>query len=140
MSTTQSAYDWLRARIRSGEVAPPVLGPAVESEPELGIANEPVREQERHAEIDRLRGEIEALVAGAGKGGAADAVETALESVARMQVVTANVDACKPPTGPHLERALQALADERLMGHADAIERGMTYTSDNTMRLLRGEK
>src|SRR4051794_3820537 len=138
MSTTQSAYDWLRARIRTGESAPPEPEPTVE--PELEVEPEPVREQERHAEIDRLRDEIEALVTSGSTGGAGAAVETALETVARMQVVTANVDACRPPTGPHLERALQTLADERLMGHADAIERGMTYTSDNTMRLLRGEK
>jgi hypothetical protein len=137
MSTTQSAYDWLRARIRAGESATPEPEPTVE--PELGVEPEPVREQERHAEIDRLRDEIEALVTSGGKGGAGAAVETALETVARMQVVTANLDACKPPTGPHLERALQTLADQRLMGHADAIERGMTYTSDNTMRILRGE-
>ena len=42
--------------------------------------------------------------------------------------------------GDHLARALSALADRRLTGHADAIERGMTYTADNTMRLLRGEE
>ena len=57
----------------------------------------------------------------------------------RLQVVTANLDACNPPKGAHLGRALQAFADRRLQGHADAIERGMTYTSDNTLRLLRNE-
>src|SRR4051794_2679998 len=139
MSTTQSAYDWLRARIRAGEIAAPQPEPTAAPE-SLETEPGPVREAERHAEIDRLRDEIEALVTGAAKGGAGEAVETALETVARMQVVAANVDACKPPAGPHLERALQNMADERLMGHADAIERGMTYTSDNTMRLLRGEK
>jgi len=41
--------------------------------------------------------------------------------------------------GRHLSRALVNLADRRLLGHADAIERGMTYTADNTMRLLRGD-
>jgi hypothetical protein len=32
-----------------------------------------------------------------------------------------------------------ALADSHLRGHTDAIERGMTYTADNQIRLLLGE-
>jgi hypothetical protein len=60
--------------------------------------------------------------------------------MARLQVVTANVDSCIPPAGIENGFALIALADKRLSGHADAIERGMTYTADNQMRLLRGHK
>ena len=65
-------------------------------------------------------------------------MRSALESVAQLQVVTANLDACKPPRGADLERALVRFADQHLYGHADAIERGMTYTADNTIRLLQG--
>jgi hypothetical protein len=132
MSTTQSAYDWLRARIKPAERAPGDSGARAYSDPEP--------ERGGRAEIERMLEEVEHLVGRGRNAEPREAVDTALEAVARLQVVTANVDACKPPTGPHLERALQSYADKRLMGHADAIERGMTYTSDNTMRLLRGEK
>ncbi len=67
---------------------------------------------------------------------ALETLSSALESVTRLQVVTANLDACNPTKSPHVGAALIALADAHLRGHADAIERGMTYTSDNQMRLL----
>ena len=127
MSTTQSAYDWLRTRVK------PSPAPQ-EREDDRG----PAREHDARAEIDRLRDEIETLVDGPVED-KRDAVDTALNAVTRLQVVTANLDACNPPKGYHLGRALQAFADRRLQGHADAIERGMTYTSDNTLRLLRNE-
>jgi hypothetical protein len=128
MVSTQSAYDWLRSRAAAAPYRPD------------GLA----REHTARREIDRLRVQIEALVAEP----APDAVETrdardalgeALDAVARLQVVTANLDACNPPKGAHLSRALVSFADRRLHGHADAIERGMTYTGDNTLRLLRGD-
>lgn len=125
MPSTQSAYEWLKARS-----AEPI-------EPEL-VFEGPEREREARAEIDRLRGEIEDLV-----GNAADTTESlgsAIDAVSRLQVVTANLDACNPPKGEHLGRALTDLADRRLQGHADAIERGMTYTADNTLRLLRTDR
>jgi hypothetical protein len=128
MSTTQSAYDWLRARVTPSS-APPVR------EDDRG----PEREHDARAEIDRLRDEIETLVDGP-NADPRDAVDTALNAVTRLQVVTANLDACNPPKGDHLGRALQAFADRRLQGHADAIERGMTYTADNTLRLLRTDR
>jgi hypothetical protein len=130
MPTTQSAYEWLKAR--SAEPVEPEL---LEPEP---VVEGPERERDARAEIDRLRGEIEDLV-----GNAADATEslgTAIDAVSRLQVVTANLDACNPPKGEHLGRALTDLADRRLQGHADAIERGMTYTADNTLRLLRTDR
>src|SRR5436190_7723708 len=121
MPTTQSAYEWLKAR--SAELEEPV------------VVGGPERERDARAEIDSLRGQIEELV-----GNAANATEslgTAIDAVSRLQVVTANLDACNPPKGEQLGRALTDLADRRLQGHADAIERGMTYTADNTLRLLR---
>jgi hypothetical protein len=127
MSTTQSAYDWLKARVK------PSPAPH-EREEERG----PTREHDARAEIDRLRDQIETLVDRPSEH-PRDAVDTALSAVTRLQVVTANLDACNPPKGVHLGRALQAFADRRLQGHADAIERGMTYTADNTLRLLRNE-
>jgi hypothetical protein len=96
----------------------------------------PEHEHDARSEIERLRGEIEHLVRVEGDTHARDAVDAALESVARLQVVTANIDACRPPAAQLVGSALVALADARLTGHPDAIERGMTYTSDNQMRLL----
>ena len=123
MATTQSAYDWLRSRV----------APAPRPD------GEPRREADARSEIDRLRGHIEDVVATPPVTDARDALETALGAVARLQVVTANLDACNPPKGEHLSKALVQFADQRLLGHADAIERGMTYTADNTLRLLRGD-
>jgi hypothetical protein len=95
----------------------------------------PAREHDAHAELSRLRGEIEQLVRNR-RENPRDAVDSALESVTRLQVVTANIDACRPPSATFVGSALVALADARLHGHADAIERGMTYTADNQLRLL----
>lgn len=57
-----------------------------------------------------------------------------------MQIVTANVEACGPPPATFVGAAMVALADARLRGHSDAIERGMTYTADNQLQLLRGDR
>jgi hypothetical protein len=103
----------------------------------------PPREREARREIDRLRGEIEQLVRAEGEHAGETAravVDSALESVTRLQIVTANIDACGPPPAKFAGPALVALADSRLTGHADAIERGMEYTADNQLRLLNGEK
>lgn len=101
----------------------------------LGV---PPRERDARREIDRLRDEIEQLVKAEGDPRAV--VDSALESVTRLQIVTANIDACGPPPAKFAGAALVALADSRLTGHADAIERGMEYTADNQLRLLNGEK
>jgi hypothetical protein len=123
MQTTQSAQSW--------------LWPApTEPEPVLEI---PAREHDARIEITRLREEIEHLVRGRGEN-PRDTVDTALESVTRLQIVTANIDACGPPSDRFYGAALVALADSRLRGHSDAIERGMTYTADNQLELLRGVK
>jgi hypothetical protein len=114
-------------------------GPEVD-EPKLYA---PPRERDARREIDRLRDEIEQLVRAEGEHArdtARDVVDSALASVVRLQIVTANIDACGPPPAPFAGPALVALADSRLTGHADAIERGMEYTADNQLRLLNGEK
>jgi hypothetical protein len=126
MVSTHSAYDWLRSRVAPNTRRPPSAPP-----------EEHTREHSARVEIDRLRVEIEDLVAEPAAN-ARDALAEAIDAVAQLQVVTANLDACNPPKGDHLGRALVSFADERLHGHADAIERGMTYTADNTLRLLRG--
>jgi hypothetical protein len=109
-------------------------------ERKLGV---PPRERAARREIDRLREQIEDLV-GAERDdepqGARAVVDSALESVTRLQIVTANIDACGPPPAKFAGPALVALADSRLTGHSDAIERGMEYTADNQLRLLNGEK
>jgi hypothetical protein len=121
MPVTQSAYEWLRSHA------------ATRPRPYDGM-----RGGEARDEIERLRDEIEECVTSSSNG-ARDAIGDALGAVSRLQVATANYDACNPPKGTRLEKALVTFADRRLSGHADAIERGMTYTADNTMRLLRGE-
>ena len=124
MSTTQSAYEWARAI--TTEPAPP----APDRKPWDSSARD---------EIDRLQAEITELVDVDYSTDARAAVDAAIELSARLQVANANLDACHPPHGDWAERALVALADRRLYGHADAIERGMTYTADNTLRKLRGQ-
>ena len=108
-------------------------------EAELAPSGAPARDRDARLEIARLRAEIEQLVRGTGET-AYDAVDAALESLTRLQIVTANIDACGRPSASHAGAALVALADAHLRGHTDAIERGMTYTSDNQLQLLRGEK
>jgi hypothetical protein len=97
----------------------------------------PGRERDARTEIARLRSEIEHLVRGGGDN-PREAVDAALESVTLLQIVTANIDACGRPSAS-VGSALVALADAHLRGHTDAIERGMTYTADNQIRLLLGE-
>jgi hypothetical protein len=123
MSTTQSAHDWLQPLARPA-TPPPDRTPWGTS---------------AHAEIDRLQAEIADLVDVDYSTDARAAVDAALELSARLQVANANLDACNPPRGEWAERALVTFADRRLYGHSDAIERGMTYTGDNTFRKLRGQ-
>lgn len=124
-SEAQIPEAWLR-----DNPAPPEEAPAEE-----GIVAVPPREHDARIEIARLRDEIEHLVRNQ-KDNPRDAVDSALESVTRLQIVTANIHACGPLSASFAGSAMVALADARLRGHADAIERGMTYTSDNQLRLL----
>jgi hypothetical protein len=100
------------------------------------------RERSAREEIDRLRAEIHALVSASEHAVREDparaTIDDALPAVARLQVVTANLDACRIPD-PRAGRALVALADRRLQKYNDAIERGMAYTADATMRRLTGD-
>lgn len=128
MQSMQSAQAWLRPR-----PAPPKP-----DEHKRDQIETPARERDARREIARLRDEIERLVRGEGNN-ARGAVDSALESVTRLQVVTANVAACTPLSASFAGATLVAMADARLHGHADAIERGMTYTADNQLRLLQGE-
>jgi len=123
MATTQSAYDWLRSRIAAS-----AHGEAV-----------PARERDARAEIDRLRGSLASILRGTAGMTRPEKVDAALEVSARLQVINANLDACNPPRDAHLSRSLVKFADRRLIGHADAIERGMRYTGDSTIRVLRGD-
>jgi hypothetical protein len=117
MATTQSAYEWLRSKAAPGE---------------------PGKRAAKN-ETERVHDAIEELLTADDAPGARVTLDTALDAVARLQVVNANHDACNPPNAQYLGRALVSFADRRLSGQPDAIERGMTYTADNTMRLLRGE-
>jgi hypothetical protein len=143
MPSIQTVPPWLRPgplELDPDPVSVPVPAPAparlYQTRPEV-----PTRERDARREIEELRHEIEGLVRGDGDNdNPRDTIDSALESVTRLQVVTANIDACGPPIASFAAPILVALADARLRGHADAIERGMTYTSDNQMQLLRGEK
>ena len=127
MQTTQSAQPWLGSF--------PAL-PESDTEPrEHARPARPDHEGDARREIGRLRVEIEQLVRAEGDTARA-VVDTALESVTRLQIVTANMDACRPPSASLMGPALVALADSHLRGHSDAIERGMAYTADNQIRLL----
>ena len=133
MQTTQSAQPWLGSF--------PALPESETEAPERARA-EPAREARRpdherdaHHEVARLLVEIEQLVRASGDTARA-VVDNALESVTRLQIVTANMDACRPPSASLVGPALVALADSHLRGHSDAIERGMAYTADNQIRLL----
>jgi hypothetical protein len=121
MPTTQRAYDWVLTRLRGdAEPAAPGSGRTIAA----------------HREVDALHAEIEALVTRSREPQPRAALDAALEAVSKLQVVHANLDACNPPSRRDLQRALLALADERLHRSRDAIERGLAYTSDNTLRLL----
>ena len=130
MQSTQSTE--ARDRHRFAPSAPNATNPGAAS------VVAPARERDARTEIARLRSEIEQLVR-AGSDNPREAVDAALESVTLLQVVTANIDACGRPSGSAIGGALVALADAHLRGHTDAIERGMTYTADNQIRLLLGE-
>ena len=148
MQTTQSAQSWLWPGFaviesdtdeRESDTDEP---PESVQSPPAPVARRivaPRREHDARQEIARLRDEIESLVRFEGDN-ARGAVDSALESVTRLQIVTANIDACGPPSESFAGAALVALADSHLRGHSDAIERGMTYTADNQLTLLRGEK
>src|SRR6476661_4401459 len=132
MPTTHSAYDWLQARAAARPA------PAAGAHP-LALPPEPAEpEPERHgrAEVERLHKEIEDLVTVSDGTRPRAAIDSALSAVSRLQVVSANLDANKPPQYDQLGRALVELADRQLYGKSDAVERGMTYTADNQMRLL----
>jgi hypothetical protein len=88
-------------------------------------------------EIDRLMGELHALVSRGDASGSA--VRAALPAAAKLQVVTANVDACNPSRRPGLAAELVALADRQVKSRHDAIERSLAYTADSTMRKLTGD-
>ena len=130
MQSTQSAQPWLWS-----DAAPPKPN----DNPAGAGPEVPARERDARTEIARLRDEIERLVRSKADT-PRDRLDNALASVTRLQIVTANIDACGPPAASHAGAALVAFADAHLRGHSDAIERGMTYTADNQMRLLRGEK
>ena len=143
MQSMQTVPPWLRPGPL--ELDPePEPAPTLLPEPAPGTRyaprpEVPSRERDARREIEELRHEIEGLVRGNGEN-PRETLDSALESVTRLQVVTANIDACGPPNASFAGAVLVALADARLRGHADAIERGMTYTADNQMHLLRGEK
>lgn len=140
MQSMPSAQSWLR----SGPTWSEPNGAVLPNDPALPNDSKPaeskIQAAERGArhEIARLRREIEQLVR-VEDNDPRGAVDSALVSLTRLQIVTANLDACAPPSASFAGAPLVALADAHLRGHSDAIERGMTYTADNQLRLLHPE-
>ena len=96
------------------------------------------RADDARAEIERLMGELHMLVSRGAPSGSG-AVRAALPAAAKLQVVTANVDACNPSRRPGLAAELVALADQRVKSRHDSIERSLAYTAESTMRRLTGD-
>jgi hypothetical protein len=94
-----------------------------------------VRVNDARIEIDQLMAELHELVSRNEMSGR-NAVDEALPTAAKLQVVTANVDACNPSRQPGIDRELVALADLRMRSMRDAIERSLFYTAESTMRRL----
>jgi len=97
-----------------------------------------VRAHDARSEIDRLMAELHRLVSRGGSSGR-DAVQEALPTAAKLQVVTANVDACNPSRHADIAAELAAFADVAVRSRRDAVERSLVYTADSTMRRLLGE-
>lgn len=97
-----------------------------------------LRVNDARLEIDSLMSELHELVS-RGEMSGRSAVDEALPTAARLQVVTTNVDACNPSRRPGIARELVALADLRMRSMRDAIERSLVYTAESTMRRLLGE-
>ena len=90
-------------------------------------------------EIGHLREQIDRIVRSSNTNARAT-LDRALESVTRTEVATANIDACGPMSATFADATLVALAGAHLRRHSDAIERGMTYTADSRLQLLRDER
>jgi hypothetical protein len=108
---------------------------------EIDVGADPantVRASKARAEIERLMGELHSLVSRSERSGRS-AVQAALPAAAKLQVVTANVDACNPSRRPGLAAEMVALADRQVKSRRDAIERSLAYTAESTMRRLTGD-
>jgi chorismate mutase len=94
-----------------------------------------LRVNDARFEIDQLMAELHDLVS-RGETSGRSAIDGALATAAKLQAVTANVDACNPSRQPGIDRELVALADLRMRSMRDAIERSLFYTAESTMRHL----
>ena len=94
-----------------------------------------VRVNDARIEIDQLMAELHELVS-RGETSGRNAVDEALPTAAKLQVVTTNVDACNPSRRPGIGRELVALADLRMRSMRDSLERSLFYTAESTMRRL----
>ena len=107
-------------------------------EPTSDVRDPDTRVHDARLEIDQLMSELHTLVSRGATSGR-NAVDEALPTVAQLQAVTANVDACNPSRRPGLGRELVALADLRMRSLPGALERSLCYTAESTMRRLLGE-
>lgn len=94
-----------------------------------------IRARDARAELERLMAELHGLVSRSESTGRV-AIDEALPTAAKLQVATANVDACNPTRRRGIEAEMVALADLRVRSRSDSIERSLVYTADATMRRL----
>jgi hypothetical protein len=94
-----------------------------------------LRVNDARVEIDQLMAELHELVS-RGETSGRTAVDEALLTAAKLQAVTANVDACNPSRLPGIDRELVGLADLRMRSMRDPLERSLFYTAESTMRRL----
>ena len=111
------------------------LAPCHEMVPMQALQSTDVRVNDARFEIDQLMAELHELVS-RGETSGRTAVDEALLTAAKLQAVTANVDACNPSRRPGIDRELVALADLRMRSMRDALERSLFYTAESTMRRL----
>ena len=110
----------------------------VHSQPTLELQTaRQLRAHSARAEIDRLMTELHGLVSRSASS-ACDAIDEALPTAAKLQVVTANVDACNPSRRPGVATELVGVADTRMRLRRDTLERSLAYSADATMRRLAG--
>jgi hypothetical protein len=97
--------------------------------------HERVHPHDARVEIDQLMTELHELVSRGAVSGR-NAVDEALPTAAKLQVVTANVDACNPSRRPGIAAEMVAIADARMRQLPDRLERSLVYTAESTMRRL----
>ena len=111
------------------------LQPATDTQSPNAQSARELRTHRARAEIDRLMAELHELVSRSASS-ACNAIDEALPTAAKLQVVTTNVDACNPSRRAGIAAELVGLADVRMRLRGDTLERSLAYSADATLRRL----